>query len=296
VKTRNIATLLLLVGLGLAAIWQLQIRIDAQRAAVIEESNDLLITSPRLLKLVSLEYASLLGEIYWTRAVQYYGEQHEAHSRDFESLWPLLNVATTLDPQLLPAYRFGAMFLSDAIPQGAGRPDQAIQLIQRGMQANPDYWRFYQDLGFIYYFDLKDYAKASQAFLDGSRKPNAQVWMKVMAAKVAAEGDNFETSMFLWNDIYKNAKDSDTKSGALAHMQVLQAQQDCKQLDALADEYEKHFARRPGSVTELLEGGLLRALPADPAGYPYEFGLGGKAQMNAKSPLVEKKRVFDLVH
>lgn len=295
-KTRNIATLLLLVGLGLAAIWQLQIRIDAQRAAVIEESNDLLITSPRLLKLVSLEYASLLGEIYWTRAVQYYGEQHEAHSRDFESLWPLLNVATTLDPQLLPAYRFGAMFLSDAIPQGAGRPDQAIQLIQRGMQANPDYWRFYQDLGFIYYFDLKDYAKASQAFLDGSRKPNAQVWMKVMAAKVAAEGDNFETSMFLWNDIYKNAKDSDTKSGALAHMQVLQAQQDCKQLDALADEYEKHFARRPGSVTELLEGGLLRALPADPAGYPYEFGLGGKAQMNAKSPLVEKKRVFDLVH
>src|SRR5204862_2752938 len=109
-------------------------------------------------------------------------------------LWRLLCVTTALDANLVIAYGFGAMFLSQAAPSGAGRPDLAVQLIRRGIQANPSYWRLYEDLGFVYYFDLKDYQKASDAFLEGSKKPNAQLWMKVMAARVAAEGESFATS------------------------------------------------------------------------------------------------------
>ena len=56
---------------------------------------------------------------------------------NLDLLWPLLDVTTTLDPHLLVAYRFGSMFLSDAPPRGAGRPDLGMQLIQRGIQANP---------------------------------------------------------------------------------------------------------------------------------------------------------------
>ena len=156
---------------GFAGIWHLQLNIDAQQAALHQDRDDLLLTSPKLLKVLSLEYAPLLADVYWTRAVQYYGEKHAAHDNNLDSLWPLLNIATTLDPQLLPAYRFGAMFLSEAPPRGAGRPDFAVELIERGIRENPDYWRFYEDLGFIYYFDGKDYAKASAAFAEGARKP-----------------------------------------------------------------------------------------------------------------------------
>lgn len=294
-KSRTVVLLFLFIALGFAAIWHLQIHIDAQRAIAIQESNDLLVTSPKVLKLLSMEYAPLLGQIYWTRAVQYYGEKHAAHSTDLSSLWPLLNISTTLDPNLLPAYRFGSMFLSEASPRGAGRPDLAVQLIERGIQANPDYWRFYQDLGFIYYFDVRDYAKAAQAFEEGSRKPYALVWMKVMAAKIAAEGENFETSMFLWRDVYKTAEDPDTKSGALAHLQVLQAQQDCKQLDALGDEYEKRFGHRPGNINQLMRSGLLSVQPADPLGFAYQLDSDGKAQLNPKSPVLEKKKMFDAI-
>ena len=52
------------------------------------------------------------------------------------------------------------MYLSDAPPRGAGRPDLAVELIERGIRANPDQWRLYYDLGFVYYFDMKDYPKA----------------------------------------------------------------------------------------------------------------------------------------
>ncbi len=294
-KSQNpIAWLLLLVlPLGFAGIWRLQHDIDAQRVSLSEERDDVLLRSGKLMKVMSLEYAPLLADIYWTRVVQYYGNKHVRGQANLELLWPLLDITTTLDPNLLISYRFGAMFLSQAPPTGAGRPDLAVKLIERGIQTNPDYWRLYEDLGFIYYFDLKDYKKASDAFLEGSKKPNAQLWMKVMAAKVAAEGESLETSVFLWKDIYNTASDPSVKKNALMHLQLLKVKEDCRQLDLLADEYAKRFGKRPARMGDLVQAGLLRGIPGDPLGFPYIFGEDEKAELNLDSPLLEQQLLLE---
>ena len=180
--------------LGLAAVWALQERIDTEQAQLRLEQDDLLLQSGSLVKKLSLEYAPLMGAIYWTRAVQYYGEKHRLQERGLDLLWPLLDIATTLDPNLLVAYRFGSMFLSDAPPRGAGRPDLAVKLLERGIQANPNEWQLYQDLGNVYYFDAKDYLKAAAAFEEGSKNPKSMIWMKVLAAKIAGQGQSLDTS------------------------------------------------------------------------------------------------------
>ena len=294
-KSQNpIAWLLLLVlPLGFAGIWRLQHDIDAQRVLLSEERDDVLLRSGKLMKVMSLEYAPLLADIYWTRAVQYYGNKHVRGQANLELLWPLLDITTTLDPNLLISYRFGAMFLSQAPPAGAGRPDLAVKLIERGIQMNPEYWRLYEDLGFVYYFDLKDYKKASDAFLEGSKKPNAQLWMKVMAAKVAAEGESLETSVFLWKDIYNSTSDPSVKKNALMHLQLLKVKEDCRQLDLLADEYGKRFGKRPARMSELVQAGFLQGIPGDPVGFPYIFGEGGKAELNLDSPLLEQQLLLE---
>lgn len=281
--------LLVLLPLGFAGVWQLQQRIDGQRAALHQERDELVMRSGKLVKAMSLEYAPLMADIYWTRAVQYYGDKHERHDPNFELLWPLLDLTTTLDPNLLVAYRFGSTFLSEPSPRGAGHPELGIALLERGIRANPEYWRFYEDLGFIYYFELKDYTRASAAFAEGSKHPNAQIWMKVMAAKIAAEGESLSTSIFLWNEVYQTTKDPQVKENALTHLRLLRAEQDCKQLDALADEFQKRTGRRPARMGELLQAGLLPRLPVDPMGYPYVLGLDGMAALNLDSPLLEQQ-------
>jgi hypothetical protein len=283
----------LVLPLGFAGIWRLQHRIDAQRASLSEERDDVLLRSGKLVKVMSLEYAPLLADIYWTRVVQYYGNKHVRGQANLELLWPLLDITTTLDPNLLISYRFGALFLSQAAPGGAGRPDLAVQLIQRGIKANPDYWRLYEDLGFVYYFDLKDYQKGAEAFLEGSKKPGAQFWMKVMAAKVAAEGESFATSLFLWKDIYDSTADPMVKKNALLHVQLLTVKEDCRQLDALADEYAKRYGKRPARMSELVQAGMIHGIPGDPLGFAYIFGEDGKAELNLDSPLLEKQLLQD---
>jgi hypothetical protein len=279
--------LLVLLPLGFAGVWQLQQRIDRQRAALHQERDELVLRSGKLIKAMSLEYASLMADIYWTRAVQYYGDKRARHDPNLEQLWPLLDITTTLDPNLLVSYRFGSTFLSEPSPQGAGHPELGIELLERGIKGNPEYWRFYEDLGFIYYFELKDYAKASEAFAEGSKNPGSQIWMKVMAAKIAAEGESLSTSIFLWNEVYQTTKDPQVKENALTHLQLLRVAQDCKQLDALADEFQKRTGRRPSRMGELVQAGLLPNLPVDPLGYAYDFGPDGKAELNLDSPLLE---------
>lgn len=290
---KTIVLVLLILQGGFAGIWKLQHSIDKQRAALSEERDYVLLSSGKLMKVMSLEFAPLMADFYWTRVVQFYGNKHVRGDANLVELWPLLDITTTLDPNLIIAYRFGAIFLSQRAPSGAGRPDLAIQLVQRGIKANPDYWRLYEDLGFIYYTDLKDYKKASEAFLEGSKNPKALIWMKIMAAKIATEGESFEISYFLWNDVYTTTMDPQVKKNAETHLQILKAQHDCKQLDELADRYEKLFGTRPKSVNDLLRARLLGVIPTDELGYPYVFDDEGKAGLNVNSPLLEKQLLLE---
>jgi len=290
-KTIVLVPVILLAGF--MGVWKLQHALDKQRARLSEERDYVLLSSPKLIQAVSLEYAPLMADFYWTRVVQFYGNKHVRGDANLEELWPLLDITTTLDPNLLPAYHFGAIFLSQRAPAGAGRPDLAVKLMQRGIKANPDYWRFYEDLGFIYYMDLKDYKNAAKAFLEGSKNPKALIWMKVMAAKVAAEGESYETSFFLWNDIYTTTTDPQIKENAKTHLLLLRVREDCKKLDQLADEYEKRFGHRPKRVSELGQAGLMQGEAVDPLGYDYIFDDKGKAALNLNSPLLKKQLMLE---
>lgn len=286
------ASRILLCGallLGFWGVWGLQHSIDARMAAMHQEQDDLVLRSGALLKAMSLEYAPLMADLYWTRVVQYYGNKLANRQTTSDLLWPLLDVTTTLDPHLLVAYRFGSMFLSEREPVGAGKPELGIELLRRGIRENPEYWRFYEDLGFIYYFHLKDYPKAVDAFLEGSKRPGAMIWMKTFAARISEKGETLETSAMLWSEIYNSTSDPAVKQNAKIHLQLLRTQADCMQLNKIAAEYEKQTGRHPSGMRELVNSGLLPAAPVDPEGFEYSFDAEGKAQINPASPLFKEQ-------
>jgi tetratricopeptide (TPR) repeat protein len=287
-KNAGISVVCVLLVAGFVGVWQLQKKIDAQQSATRVPIDQLAVRSPKIVKSLSLEYAPLMAAIYWTRAVQYYGEKHKLRDRDLQLLWPLLDIASTLDPHLMATYRFGSIFLAQKSPAGAGQPELAIELLQRGVQANPDEWRLYQDMGNVYYFDMRDYAKASAAFEQGSKNSKSFLWMKVLAAKIAGEGESPETSYFLWQQVYNTTTDPLIKKNAEEHLVLMKAQLDMKEIDRLADEYEKQTGHQATRLGELVQAGLLKGMPKDPEGYPYVLGKNGKAELNLKSPLLEK--------
>ena len=265
-----------LLALCCLALVPLQQGIDRQQGGLVRFGEVIYAPSGEVLRHLSLGHEGLLADIYWTRAVQYFGRQRLARSTQFELLGPLLRITTTLDPHLIIAYRYGAVFLAEKPPGGAGQPELALDLLRRGIVANPDYWRLWQDVGFIYYWDLKDYPRAARAFQTGSERPGALPWMKAMAATVAAKGGELQTARLLWLEIDRTAENEQLRRTAQDHLAALDAREQILQLDALLARYREREGHAARSLQDLVTAGLLPAVPRDPSGAPYVIGEDGR--------------------
>jgi hypothetical protein len=268
---------------ALAASIAVRFPLDCEATGPATLSPVVYVTSGETLRRFSFGYQGLLADLYWTRAVQYFGRQKLAGTGDFQQLGQLLRVTTELDPHLVIAYRFGAVFLAEKPPAGAGRPDEALALIRRGIAANPAYWRLWQDLGFIYYWDLRDYAQAARAFESGSRQPGADLWMKTLAASVAAEGGELRTSRLLWSEVYSQAGNESIRRSAEEHLAAIKAVEDMTQLDQLLADFAHREERPAASISDLVRAGMLPGQPVDPSGVRYEVGQDGKAALGPGS-------------
>ena len=272
--------LLLLCLLGLIPI---QRGIDRRTASDRGAAEVLFLPSGKFLRQLSLGYEGLLADIYWTRVVQYFGRKRLEHSTEFKLLGPLLQITTDLDPHLLIAYRFGSIFLAEKPPRGAGQPLESLALLHRGIVANPDYWRLWEDVGFIYYWDLKDYPAAARAFQTGSERPGAMEWMRALAAKVAAQGGQLATSRFLWSEIARQAGNEQIRKNAEDHLMAIDATEEITKLGELVALYNSRQGRPARSFQALVVAGYLRALPRDPSGIPYILGPGDRVRLNPRS-------------
>jgi hypothetical protein len=274
--------LILVLALGGQAL--LLRKLEALRPeATLEEV--LYIPSPAVLRHMSLGYSSLLADIYWTRAVQYFGGKLGKKSQRFDLLYPLLDITTQLDPHLLIAYQFGSIFISQAPPMGAGRPDLAIKLVERGIQENPTYWRLYNDLAHIYYWDLHDYQNAAKAFEAGSKVPGALPWMRVMAGAMSQAAGDLQVARFYWTQIYNDSSQKYVHDTAAMHLRALDSDEIVGELERRITLYEQRFGHRPRSWAEMVQAGYLRRTPLDPRGVPYRLTDDGRVEVADRNDL-----------
>jgi len=259
--------------------------IDRQRTgATLEEV--LYISSPKLLKHLSLGYDGLLADIYWTRAVQYFGDHLDKGAEHYDLLGPLLEITTTLDPHLLVAYEYGTNFLA----ANGGQPRRAIELSEFGIRNNPNEWHLYYGLGFVYCMNLKDYAKASESFLRGSKVPDAHPFLKVLAAQMAERGGDIQTARLLWTTTFQTTKDRDIRGNAVAHLRALQVDEDVPILERLVAQYRDKTGHLPQSFSDLEAANLMRGTPVDPAGHTYKLLPDGRVEVRVPDelPFIQK--------
>jgi hypothetical protein len=288
-KSRRItAIFLMLLILCLTGSALVVRRVDHLRSeATLTEV--LYIPSARTLKRMSLGFNGLLADVYWTRAVQYFGSKHHTNSKQYDLLAPLLDITTDLDPHLIVAYQFGSIFLSQKPPEGAGRPEQAAALVEKGIRENPKEPHLYLNLGWIQYSELKDSAAASRTFERGSHVPGAPPALRVLAAAMAQHGGDIATARLLWTQMYKSTEDKSLRANAIKRLQALQVDEDVPLLESVLQQYKGLAGRYPANWAELQATGW-RGPTVDPAGNPYRIMADGRVQVEDpdKLPFISK--------
>lgn len=265
----GIAGALALLGAAIA----LQIARDRRFSRDDQQARSVMyVKSGPALRRIALSFDALASDVYWIRAVQHYGGDNLAgptKKNRYELLFPLLDIATSLDPYFTIAYRFGAIFLSEGYPRGPGKPEQAIALLKKGIEAQPGKWQYYHDVAFVYYWALRDMEQAARWFRMAAAQPRAPNWLEPVAATMLIEGGDRASARFLLQQILKSEELWLQRMASRGLMQV-------DALDAI-DQLQPYVRRfpppegTPHSWEWLIRRGVFRAVPEDPTGTPFEL-------------------------
>ena len=282
-RTALALVILLAAAVGLQAVREQQ----APLASPTTE-NLLYVRSPEFMTRAALSYDLLLADVYWIRAVQHFGQTKlsKTQGKQYDLLLPLLDLATSLDPRFNIAYRFGAIFLAEDYPGGAGRPDHAIALLQKGLEQQPGKWEFAQDIGFVHYWWRKDYSEAAEWFTRAGEMPGAPNWLPALAAVTLAQGGNRESSRRLWQELLDSADAEWITTQARFRLRQLDAMDQIDTLERVVGLYAQRAGSPPRTWLDLVRAGYLRGLPVDPERYEYQLNpTSGAVTLAERSPL-----------
>jgi len=249
---------------------------------------------------MSLGFNGLAADWYWMRSLQYVGKKMFKHPGDIrlddlsnlnlKLLAPLLETATTLDPEFIEPYEYAAVILPALDVQ------HAIRLIEKGIAANPNAWRLYHHLGYIYWRQ-GEYEKASETYGRGAQIPGAPAWMEAMRAKLLSDGGSRSTAREVYTRMYEQSKEEHVREMARKHLMRLDSLDQRDGLRKLFTAYKSRNGKCPDSWLELEQ--LFRTLripmdksgaPLDPSGAPYVLQAGAcEVELDSKQTKVPLK-------
>lgn len=222
-----LATSLTVVALA-GAITGLLGRFESRLVA--REDDRLWLPSGLFLRESTAGFREVAADALWFQVVQYYGEyRHGRH--DLAYFRGMMRGVTTLDPRFLEAYRFGALVLATDM----GDVEGGIDLLRRGIQANPGRAILPFEVGFLQWVVQRDYARAAIWFDAASRAPDASDFTRRFAAFAHKRAGQLEVSYVLWRNLRDTTSDPGMRDLAERMMAKIEPALRTRAADGVAD-------------------------------------------------------------
>lgn len=275
------AILVSIIVIGLAAVVGLSRWIDSNKPPTnVEVAEEQLYLNGATVRRISLGFNGLAADWYWMRSLQYVGGKllnaqerirlDDMSPLNLKLLAPLLDAATTLDPQFMEPYEYAAVVLPGV------NVEDAIRIVNKGIAANPSAWRLYQHLGYVYW-QQQDYQKSAQIYAAGGKLPGAPRWMTEMGARMLAEGGSIQAARQMYQHLYDESKDDQVKQMLQRRLLQVDSFEQRDLIRRVLSDYSSRFKRCPDSWKDVAT--TLRNLrlpidansggPLDPGGTPY---------------------------
>ncbi len=198
--------------LALAGAILVGLALDARGLTRQLPDDPLFVPSATFLQYASLGYHTMVADLMWIRATQKFGKDittKKEREKRHKFLFPFLDLAVSLDPRFIDAYRFGGLLLT-VVKQY----DNAIALYEKGYAANPDRWEMPHDLGRLYYLDLNDNDKAIYWWGIADSLPGRPGYVARILPRLYLQAGQREIAIELWLELL-NVTDNSTFRGII---------------------------------------------------------------------------------
>lgn len=263
------------------------------RPALAPEQELLYFPQGKYLKAASFGFNNALSNYLWFQTVNYFGK-HYREDQNYYWLNHMCDVITDLDPYHKELYEFCSYLVAWENKSTA----EGQKLLSKGIQFNPEYWRFYYLRGMNYLMFDKNEIAARDDFIAASKTPEAPFFVNSLATKQIANLNDPATAVNFLIEMIENAKDPNQRSALEQHLKKTLNEISIVKIEAYRDQYQEQFGRLPTSIKDLRQVGALDTELLDPNGDLYRINKDGEIsskQIKERIPLfkTDKDKVED---
>jgi len=260
------ATLLivLLIFLCCGGIVSLKSAVERIPRKKIPGASIIYIPSGKYLKYATFGYSSLVADLVYLWAIQYY-TTYTIVDR-FQNLEHIFSIISELDPRYTDPYEIGALIAVNE----AKDLNLALRILDMGLAKNPDQWIFPFEAGH-HAQRAGDYETARKYYEKTTKIPGAPDIAKRLYAAAGLRMMDLEESWKTWLEVYNTARDDRTKKIAGKHLYQVKSISDMNILKGAIQQFRDRFQRLPAGLEDLIRVGILPSLPKDLDGKDYVY-------------------------
>ncbi|MCI0452117.1 MAG: hypothetical protein L0Z51_06950 [Candidatus Latescibacteria bacterium] len=184
---------------------------------------NLYLPSGKFIEQTSLGYRELAADWVWFQAVQYYGGYAKGQ-HDLAYFAGLIDIVTDLDPYFAYSYIFGSVVLA----QDMGDLGRGVDLLKKGMRADPTNWQYPFEAGFLCYVVARDSDRAARYFELAARFPEGGDLARRFAAFVHSKAGHEENSIRMWEELARESDQPYMREMAKRYIEKLRNRDDSR--------------------------------------------------------------------
>lgn len=272
-KTGTFLLLLLIVSLSAAKYSRDNIQFIQVQNSPTTDQTPLYLPKREAVKLITLGYEQFFSNILWFTTLNYFGSKIELNQK-LPWFSHMCELVTDLDSKATHVFEFCSTLMSWITRE----PRRSTELLNKAIENDPEYWRYYYLRGFNYWYFLEELDNAANDFKTAATLENAPLFLSSLASRLLVSKDEDSAIKFLMISI-QNTKEEHAKKALQDKLQLAYVSRDIRYLNKEIHKFnEKHF-RNPFSISELVSEGFIRIVPNDPYGEPYLYDhTNGKVQ------------------
>ena len=232
----------------------------------------LYLPSPEMLKIMSLGNPGLAADILYLWSIQYYS-MFRPNER-FLYLGTIYNLITDLDPLYFDAYRIGALIMEIQTGGDEAQLKETVRrLFDKGLENLPGSWQLAEAAAWDFFIRFHDREAALHYAEIAAVHPDAPARIKRMVGvwRDKERAWTIDDSIDYWKRAIDEAEDEYDRAISVSHLYDAVVTKDRTALEALLAAYSGRHGSCAESWDEVIAAGLIREVPLDLMGNPYEI-------------------------